>query len=129
MCCYPKLGRQETSCKRYLLQVKIHSDTWLGLDIVSGAAVTIKLEAVNTEHRFLHHEVSFYSHLAGGVNIPTKRAQIWTRDLDGYSIPEIVALEATKRTTVRGIIKRAEKYGKSSFHSKPRSGRPKKTTD
>jgi predicted DNA-binding protein YlxM (UPF0122 family) len=117
------------SCKRYLLQVKIHSDTWLGFNIVSGATVTIKFELINTEHPFLHHEASFYSHLASGVDIPTKRAQIWTRYLDGYSIPEIVAQEATKRSTVRGIIKRAEKYEKVASIQSLDLVDPRKPTD
>jgi transposase len=37
-------------------------------------------------------------------------------------------LEDLARSTIRSIIQRREESGDSSFKSKPRSGRPKKTT-
>jgi DNA-directed RNA polymerase specialized sigma24 family protein len=43
---------------------------------------------------------------------PTKRAQIYTRYLDGRSVPEIVQLEKVKRETVRDIIQRGNKDGR-----------------
>jgi transposase len=59
---------------------------------------------------------------------PAQRAAVWTRYCSGYSIPEIIALEGHPRSTVRSIIERREQSGDSTFQSKPRTGRPKKTT-
>ena len=60
---------------------------------------------------------------------PTKRAQIYTRYLDGRSVPEIVRLEKVKRETVRDIIQRGNKDGRKSFYTKPGRGRKKKTSN
>jgi transposase len=57
-----------------------------------------------------------------------KRAAVWTRYCSGYKVPKIVALEGLPRSTIRSIIERRVESGNSSFQSKPRSGRPKKTT-
>jgi transposase len=59
---------------------------------------------------------------------PAQRAAVWTRYCSGYSIPEIIKLERHPRSTVRSIIQRREQSHDSSFESKRRSGRPKKTT-
>jgi transposase len=59
---------------------------------------------------------------------PAERASVWTRYCSGYSVPEIVALERHDRSTIRGIIQHREESGDSTFKSKSRSGRPKKTT-
>ena len=59
---------------------------------------------------------------------PAERARIWTRACDGYSVPEIVKLEGYPRGTVRATLKRYKGIPKSTFESKPRSGRPKKTS-
>ena len=47
----------------------------------------------------------------------------------GQSVPEIVKEEKLKRSTVRSILSRVQERGSSGFKSKPRSGRPKKTTE
>ena len=59
---------------------------------------------------------------------PAERARIWTRHLDGYSVPEIIQLERHPRGTVRATLKRYGGIPNSTFESKPRSGRPKKTS-
>jgi hypothetical protein len=57
-----------------------------------------------------------------------QRAAIWTRYCSGYSILEIIALEGHPRSTIRSIIERREQSRDSTFKSKPRTGRLKKTT-
>lgn len=59
---------------------------------------------------------------------PAQRARIWTRHLDGYSVPEIIKLEGHPRGTVRATLKRYGGTPNPTFESKPRSGRPKKTS-
>ncbi len=59
---------------------------------------------------------------------PAQRSAVWTRHLEGRSVPEIVGLEHLPRSTVRSILARALECGPASFQNKPRPGRPKKTT-
>jgi transposase len=65
----------------------------------------------------------------GKETTPAKRAAVWTRHCSGYSVPKIIALEHLPRSTIQSIIQRREESGDSSFKSKPRSGRPKKTSE
>jgi len=58
-----------------------------------------------------------------------KRAQIWTRYVDGYGFTAISKLEKTLHSTVRSIIQRRLKTGDTSFENKPRRGPSKKTSD
>ena len=58
-----------------------------------------------------------------------KRAQIWTRYIDGYGFTAISKLEKTPYSTVRSIIQRRLKTGNTSFEIKPRRGPSKKTSD
>lgn len=64
----------------------------------------------------------------GKETTPAQRAAVWTRHCSGYSVPKIIALEGLPRSTVRSILRRREESSDSSFKSKPRSGRPKKTS-
>jgi len=58
-----------------------------------------------------------------------KRAQIWTRYVDGYGFTTISKLKKTPYSTMRSIIQRRLKTGDTSFKNKPRSGPSKKTSD
>jgi hypothetical protein len=60
---------------------------------------------------------------------PGKRRAVWTRYLDGHSVPAIMRLENLPCSTVRSIIERAKLCGSDSFKSRPRSGALKITTD
>ena len=53
---------------------------------------------------------------------PTKRAEVYTRWKDGYSIPQIVELSDLPCSTVRSIIDRVEENGRKAYYNKPRSG-------
>jgi hypothetical protein len=57
------------------------------------------------------------------------RCAVWTRYLDGYSVPAIIRLENLPCSTVRSIIERAKLCSSDSFKSRPRSGAPKITAD
>lgn len=60
---------------------------------------------------------------------PAKRAQIWTRYLDGHGFTTISRLEKTPYSTVRSIIERRLETGDTSFETRPGRGRSKKTSD
>ena len=60
---------------------------------------------------------------------PTKRAQVFTRYLEGRSIPKIIKLEHLPCSTIRSIIDRGKKEGRASFYNKPQPGRKLKTTN
>ena len=57
-----------------------------------------------------------------------KRAQIWTRYLEGHSYTSISCVEGVPYSTVRDIIHRRVVSQDSSFESKPRYGAKRKTT-
>ena len=57
-----------------------------------------------------------------------KRAQIWTRYLEGHSYASISRVEGVPYSTVRDIIYRRVVSQDSSFESKPRHGAKRKTT-
>jgi transposase len=60
---------------------------------------------------------------------PTKRADVYGRWRDGYSIPQIIELEHLPCSTIRSIIDRVEQNGRKAYYNKPRSGAPPKTTN
>ena len=48
-------------------------DIYLGINIISGEAVAIKLESVKAKYPMLEHESRVYKTLAGGIGIPLIR--------------------------------------------------------
>ena len=48
-------------------------DIYLGINIISGEEVAIKLEAVKAKHPQLEYESKVYKTLAGGVGVPFVR--------------------------------------------------------
>lgn len=48
-------------------------DIYLGVNIVSGEEVAIKLESVKAKHPQLEYESKVYKSLAGGVGVPFVR--------------------------------------------------------
>jgi len=48
-------------------------DIYLGINIISGAEVTIKLESVKAKHPQLEYESKVYKTLASGISIPFVR--------------------------------------------------------
>ena len=59
---------------------------------------------------------------------PAERARIWTRYHDGYSVPKIIKLEGHLRGTIQATLKRYGNIPNSTFESKLRSRRLKKTS-
>ena len=57
-----------------------------------------------------------------------QRAQVWTRYLEGHTYASISRTEGVPYSTVRDIIQKRLDSSDSTFKSKARSGRPKKTT-
>jgi transposase len=57
-----------------------------------------------------------------------QRAHVWTRYLEGHSYASISRVERVPYATVRDIIQKRLDSSDSAFKSKPRSGRPKKTS-
>jgi casein kinase I family protein HRR25 len=51
----------------------ISGDIYLGVNIVSGEEVAIKLESVKAKHPQLEYESKVYKSLAGGVGVPFVR--------------------------------------------------------
>ncbi|KAJ7807322.1 CK1/CK1/CK1-D protein kinase [Mycena leptocephala] len=60
-------------CRFILLNAFLPGDVYLGINIISGEKVAIKLEPVNAEHPQLEHESRVYKTLAGGVGVPLVR--------------------------------------------------------
>ena len=62
-------------CPLFLLyrQRLISGDIYLGVNIVSGEEVAIKLESVKAKHPQLEYESKVYKSLAGGVGVPFVR--------------------------------------------------------
>lgn len=62
---------------KYRIGKKIGSgsfgDIYLGVNIVSGEEVAIKLESVKAKHPQLEYETKVYKSLAGGVGVPFVR--------------------------------------------------------
>ena len=52
---------------------KASGDIYLGVNIVSGEEVGIKLESVKAKHPQLEYESKVYKSLAGGVGVPFVR--------------------------------------------------------
>jgi casein kinase I homolog HRR25 len=52
---------------------KFTGDIYLGINIISGEEVAIKLESVKAKHPQLEYESKVYKTLAGGVGIPFVR--------------------------------------------------------
>jgi casein kinase I family protein HRR25 len=48
-------------------------DIYLGINIISGEEVAIKLESVKAKHPQLEYESKVYKTLAGGVGVPFVR--------------------------------------------------------
>lgn len=63
--------------KKYQLQRQIGSgsfgDIYLGLNVISGEEVAVKLEHVNARHPQLDYEARVYKTLGGGIGIPFVR--------------------------------------------------------
>jgi len=51
----------------------ISGDIYLGINIISGEEVAIKLESVKAKHPQLEYESKVYKTLAGGVGVPFVR--------------------------------------------------------
>ncbi|GAA5894479.1 hypothetical protein JCM8208_006253 [Rhodotorula glutinis] len=58
---------------KYRIGKKIGSDIYLGVNIISGEEVAIKLESVKAKHPQLEYEAKVYKTLAGGVGVPFVR--------------------------------------------------------
>src|SRR5262245_13820266 len=56
-----------------LLSIIIAGDIYLGINIISGEEVAIKLESVKAKHPQLEYESKVYKTLAGGVGVPFVR--------------------------------------------------------
>ena len=52
---------------------RVPGDIYLGVNIVSGEEVAIKLESVKAKHPQLEYESKVYKSLAGGVGVPFVR--------------------------------------------------------
>ena len=59
-------------CKNFRT-LKTSGDIYLGVNIVSGEEVAIKLESVKAKHPQLEYESKVYKSLAGGVGVPFVR--------------------------------------------------------
>ena len=74
-----RLGPVPSVC--YLSIAQMHSphksfapgDIYLGINIISGEEVAIKLESVKAKHPQLEYESKVYKTLAGGVGVPFVR--------------------------------------------------------
>jgi casein kinase I homolog HRR25 len=55
------------------LTESITGDIYLGINIISGEEVAIKLESVKAKHPQLEYESKVYKALAGGVGVPFVR--------------------------------------------------------
>ncbi|KAJ7880670.1 hypothetical protein B0H13DRAFT_2345466 [Mycena leptocephala] len=58
---------------RYTPLILVLSDSYLGVNIISGEEVAIKLESVEAKHPQLEYESKVYKTLAGGVGVPSLR--------------------------------------------------------
>jgi casein kinase I homolog HRR25 len=56
-----------------LIVTPVLGDIYLGINIISGEEVAVKLESVKTKYPLLEYETTVYSTLAGGVGIPRVR--------------------------------------------------------
>lgn len=56
-----------------LIYADFSGDIYLGVNIVSGEEVAIKLESVKAKHPQLEYESKVYKSLAGGVGVPFVR--------------------------------------------------------
>ena len=64
-----------------------------------------------------------------GVELtPAQRSAIWTLHTEGYTPRQISLKTPHTYSAIASFIRRHAKSGSSTFESKPRSGRPKKTT-
>ena len=59
---------------------------------------------------------------------PTKRADVYGRWREGYSIPQIIKLEHLHCSTIRSIVDRDKQNRQEAYYNKPRSGAKPKTT-
>jgi hypothetical protein len=60
-------------CTRSHQHIVLVGDIYLGINIISGEEVAIKLESVKAKHPQLEYESKVYKTLAGGVGIPFVR--------------------------------------------------------
>ena len=64
-------------CCNYLVLLRLSQsslgDIYLGINIISGEEVAIKLESVKAKHPQLEYESKVYKTIAGGVGIPFVR--------------------------------------------------------
>ena len=56
-----------------LIVTPVLGNIYLGINIISGEEVAVKLESVKTKYPLLEYETTVYSTLAGGVGIPRVR--------------------------------------------------------
>ena len=66
-------GSFGTSPLFFMYHSLISGDIYLGVNIVSGEEVAIKLESVKAKHPQLEYESKVYKSLAGGVGVPFVR--------------------------------------------------------
>jgi hypothetical protein len=67
----PLVCLKTSHCRR--LAYIILGDIYLGINIISGEEVAIKLESVKAKHPQLEYESKVYKTLAGGVGVPFVR--------------------------------------------------------
>ena len=67
------LVRLFLSCILFSLSHPRLGDIYLGINIISGEEVAIKLESVKAKHPQLEYESKVYKTLAGGVGVPFVR--------------------------------------------------------
>ena len=74
-----RLGPAPSVCYLHFAENTPHSwlfspgDIYLGINIISGEEVAIKLESVKAKHPQLEYESKVYKTLAGGVGVPFVR--------------------------------------------------------
>lgn len=65
------VSQNPSCCSTTLFTTTIFTgDIYLGVNIISGEEVAIKLESVKAKHPQLEYEAKVYKTLAGGVGVP-----------------------------------------------------------
>lgn len=66
-------GASSTHLQIHTANQLLSGDIYLGINIISGEEVAIKLESVKAKHPQLEYESKVYKTLAGGVGVPFVR--------------------------------------------------------
>lgn len=66
-------GESASCCCTSVYSLRFLGDIYLGINIISGEEVAIKLESVKAKHPQLEYESKVYKTLAGGVGVPFVR--------------------------------------------------------